>query len=85
MVAFGAPILRHRLRRARGHSVRRDVIRDVAVDAEHLGLRLLALEVGEIRRPCLLDSDATARRVHDTLVARQREGLAHRIGGHVLP
>ena len=50
VMKFGTAILRDRVRRARPRSIGRDVVRDVAVEAEHLTLRRLTLEVGEVRR-----------------------------------
>ena len=51
-----APVLRRRVRDARRVAVGRDVVADLAVDAVHLLLRRLALEVREVRRARLFDS-----------------------------
>ena len=85
VVHLRAAILCHGVRHARGGAVRRDVVSDVAVDAEYLRLRLLSLEVREVRRPRLLDAHGSAGDVDCAFVALQDEGLASRLGRHVLP
>ena len=84
MVDLRAPILAAAFDARVAVPFGRHVVADVAVDAEHLLLRRLALEVGEVRRARLFGARAAARHVDRALVAGDDERLSRRLRRHVL-
>src|SRR5258705_12843803 len=84
VIELGAAIARDGVCSARRRSVSGHVVGHIAIDAEDLFLRLLSLEVREVRRARLLDALAAAGDIDRALVAGDRERLPGGLGRHVL-
>jgi hypothetical protein len=84
VVHLGETVLRDLCGGARRIAIGTDAVGHLAVESEGLRLRRLALVVEKVRRAGLPHVHAAGAKVEGPSIARDREGLARRVHGHVL-